>query len=166
MLAQPHLQLLAAAMWDGSGLGDGVMPTKQHVTATRPERSALCGRCSPSLRVGASATHAKLEHMRPPTVIPAVAIAMIVCACKQPAAAPAAAPPAHAEQLVSPPPDSPAEQGRPVRDEFELDEDTDDPAAALDSMRHNCCDEMPAEEIRDHVGGKGPTPTKAKSKRP
>jgi hypothetical protein len=39
-----------------------------------------------------------------------------------------------------------------VRDQFELDEDTDDPAAALDSMRHNCCDEMPASEIKKHVG--------------
>jgi hypothetical protein len=44
----------------------------------------------------------------------------------------------------------PAEQ-RPVRDPFELDDESDDPAAALESMKHNCCDEMPPEEIRAHT---------------
>lgn len=39
----------------------------------------------------------------------------------------------------------------PVRDPFELDEASDDPAAALESMKHNCCDEMPAEEVRAHT---------------
>lgn len=36
------------------------------------------------------------------------------------------------------------------RDPFALDEESDDPAAALESMRHNCCDEMPADEIGKH----------------
>ena len=69
---------------------------------------------------------------------------LVLCACKQPMAAPSAPPPAHAVQVTE-------EEQPPPRDEFELDEDADDPAAALESMRHNCCDEMPANEIREHV---------------
>jgi hypothetical protein len=82
-------------------------------------------------------------------VVARIGLGLLLCACKQPAPAPApiehpnnAAP---ATKQAAPPAD------HPVRDPFELDEASDDPAAALESMKHNCCDEMPAEEIRTHT---------------
>jgi hypothetical protein len=80
---------------------------------------------------------------------------LLLYACKQPAPAPAPIehPPVRAENVAPAAAEAeavPAEQ-RPVRDPFELDDESDDPAAALESMKHNCCDEMPAEEIRAHT---------------
>ena len=92
-------------------------------------------------------------------------LVVLLAGCKQPAAAPAAPPPAHAQQQVAAPAAEPPQPPRPPRDQFELDEDTDDPAAALDSMRHNCCDEMPANEVRQHSGG-NPPPTPPSAERP
>jgi|GEM_PF-3928817 len=82
---------------------------------------------------------------------------LLLCACKQPAAAPIEHAPARAAESVAP-----AAAQKPVRDPFELDDEPEDPAAALEAMRHNCCDEMPADEIRAHSAHDGATtaPTK------
>jgi hypothetical protein len=75
----------------------------------------------------------------------ALSLASSACAGKQPtAAAPTAEPPpeVHNER---------AEEPRPVRDPFELDEASDDPAAALEGLKHDCCEAMPEDEVRRHV---------------
>jgi hypothetical protein len=80
----------------------------------------------------------------------ALGIGMALLACKQPPPLPTVKPSVQAERSVAAPKRDPQEH-RLVRDEFELDENADDPAAALESLRHNCCDEMPASELRTHV---------------
>jgi hypothetical protein len=75
---------------------------------------------------------------------------LVLCACKTQAPAtikPGAQPveaqaPAHVE---APP------IRAPVRDQFEQDDEVDDPAQALQALRHNCCDEMPADQVRAAV---------------
>jgi hypothetical protein len=84
-------------------------------------------------------------------VVARIGLGLLLCACKQPAPAPIehpenVAPAAPAETEAAPV----TQTQHPVRDPFELDDESDDPAAALESMKHNCCDEMPAEEIRAH----------------
>jgi hypothetical protein len=71
---------------------------------------------------------------------------LLVCACKQPPAAPVKTVPQTHEAL-------PEAESAP-HDRFALDEQSDDPAGALESMRHNCCDEMPADELRKHTDTK------------
>lgn len=78
-------------------------------------------------------------------------LALLLCACKQPPAAPVKTAPRVHEDAPTPPPSAATSE---PRDPFALDETSDDPAAALESMRHNCCDEMPAEELRDHTDTK------------
>lgn len=86
---------------------------------------------------------------------------LVSCACKQPAPAPIAHPPARVESVAPATTDAIAPGQRPVRDPFELEDEPEDPAAALEAMRHNCCDEMPADEIRERSGA-----AKAPPKRP
>jgi hypothetical protein len=80
-----------------------------------------------------------------------VALGLMSSACKQPMAAPSGPPAAHAQHVAAPAPQPVADDEPPPRDQFDLDEEGDDPGAALESMKHNCCDEMPAKEIRQHV---------------
>jgi hypothetical protein len=70
---------------------------------------------------------------------------LMLCACKQPVPAPIEHPPTRAAESAAP-----TAAQKPVRDPFELEDEPDDPAAALEAARHNCCDEMPADEIRAH----------------
>ena len=80
-----------------------------------------------------------------------LALGIWLCACKQPSALPVKAAPRIHESTPVSPPEAAEVQGEPA-DPFALDEQSDNPAEALDSMRHNCCDEMPAEELREHTG--------------
>ncbi|HET8933214.1 MAG TPA: hypothetical protein VFN67_07250 [Polyangiales bacterium] len=54
------------------------------------------------------------------------------------------------QESVPASPEAAEVQAEPA-DPFALDEQSDNPAEALESMRHNCCDEMPAEELREHT---------------
>jgi hypothetical protein len=86
--------------------------------------------------------------------IRAVAVGLLLGACKQ--AAPARVEPVSDQAKVAPTqpnPDDDAPALRPVRDPFELDDEVEDPAAALEALRHNCCEEMPADELRKHTDG-------------
>lgn len=105
-------------------------------------------RCATSLmRVLRSCMYERAVHRR--TGRFALALALMLCACRQPVAAP---PAARALQTEAPAPAPVADDQPAPRDPFALDEPSDDPGAALESMKHNCCDEMPAHEIREHVG--------------
>jgi len=88
-------------------------------------------------------------------VLAGLMIGVAVTGCKlraHPPDAPAAAPP---------PPGAPAEaaprvetqaQYAPVEDPFLLPEgESGDPAEELQALRHDCCDEMPVDELKAHV---------------
>jgi hypothetical protein len=84
-------------------------------------------------------------------VIKLLGLGLLLCACKQPAPAPIEHPPARSTATSTENAAPVSAPQHPVRDPFELDDESDDPAAALESLKHNCCDEMPAEEIRAHT---------------
>ena len=108
-------------------------------------------RCADFVSVGAIiAPYAMLtSKMSFVLVRSTLALGIFLCACKQPSAIQVKVAPRIQERAAPTPPPEAAESA--PHDPFALDETSDDPAAALESMRHNCCDEMPAEELREHT---------------
>lgn len=81
----------------------------------------------------------------------ALALSLFAAACKPKAHLPQSPPPAVTPQAA--PAQEIAEPDEPLAaDQFTLPDDAPiDPAEEREALNHNCCDEMPADQVRAHV---------------
>jgi hypothetical protein len=87
-------------------------------------------------------------------VLVALSLGLVGSACKPRAHAPEApsVTTPRAARAVPDPPAADLAPRAPAEDPFLLPEgETGDPAEAEEALRHDCCDEMPAEEVQKHV---------------